>query len=100
MSYYYPFFHTRPEKPYNGYSIIGTKDPVLDKMLEDVAGETSFIKRRAKFKQVVLYVREKVLLLPYVSPIHVTVWSDKLKNIEPLEHFQVERSFMNAWLDT
>jgi peptide/nickel transport system substrate-binding protein len=99
MGYYYSWFHTDPAKPWNGYAPIGIKDPEMDKLLDDVAQESDFMKRKEKFKKVVLRVQEKVHLLPYVSPVGVTVWTNKLKNFKPLEYFQPERALMEAWLE-
>ncbi len=99
MGFYYSWFHTDPAKPWNGYSPIGMKDPVIDKLLDDVAEESDFVKRRAKFKKVVLRVQEKAYLLPYVSPVGATVWSDKLKNFKPLEYFAAENALVEAWLE-
>jgi ABC-type transport system substrate-binding protein len=100
MGYYYGWFHTDPAKPWNGYAPIGTKDPFLDKLLDAVAEESDFTKRKEKFKEVVLYVQDKVLLIPYLSPVNASVWSTKLKGMDPLKYFHVARCLREAWLET
>lgn len=100
MGHYYGALHSDPAEPYNGFTPgTGFKDPVLDKMLDAVAGEPDFVKRKALFRKVVMRTREKAYLLPYVSPVGATVWNKKVKNIKPLEYFDIMQSMAEAWLD-
>jgi peptide/nickel transport system substrate-binding protein len=100
QSFYYAHLHTDPAKPYNGYSpALGVKDTVLDILLDDVAKESDFVKRREKFRKVVLRTQEKAYLLPYVSPLGANVWVDKIKNFHPLKYFHTFQAFAEAWLE-
>jgi peptide/nickel transport system substrate-binding protein len=99
MQYYYGWFHTDPAKPWNGYAPSGIKDTVMDILLDDVAKESDFVKRRENFKKVVQRVQEKVYILPYVSPLGANVWVKELKNFYPLKYFHTFQAFTEAWLE-
>ncbi|MBW1699705.1 MAG: ABC transporter substrate-binding protein [Deltaproteobacteria bacterium] len=99
--YYYLFLHTDPAKPSNGYApSTGVKDPIMDKLLEEQAGEIDLKKRRAAFKKVVLRCNEKAYLIPYVATIGSDGWSTKLKNFKPWEYFSPQQAFREAWLES
>jgi peptide/nickel transport system substrate-binding protein len=100
LNFYYGYLHTDPAEPYNGRSpALGIKDPEMDKLLDEVAAESNFEKRKKLFKKVVLRTQEKAYLLPYVSPIGARVWSKKLKNFKPIEYFTPEAAMVEAWLE-
>jgi ABC-type transport system substrate-binding protein len=100
MGMYYGYLHTDPAQPYNGRSpASGIKDPEMDKLLDDVATEDNFAKRKVMFKKVVLRSREKAYWLPYVSVIGARVWNKKLKNFKPMDYFTPESALVEAWLD-
>jgi len=100
MNFYYPYLHTDPAKPYLGYSpSLGVKDPIMDKLLDDMAGETDLIKRKAKFKKVVLRSNEQSYFLPYQMNCGSNVWTTKLKNFKPWNYFYPEEGFQEAWLE-
>ncbi|MBI4765345.1 MAG: ABC transporter substrate-binding protein [Deltaproteobacteria bacterium] len=100
MGFYYGYLHTDPAEPYNGRSpALGVKDPELDKLLDEVAGENVFAKRKQLFKKVVLRAQEKAYWLPYVSVVGAKVWTRKLKNFKPLDYFTPEAALVEAWLD-
>jgi peptide/nickel transport system substrate-binding protein len=100
MGQYYGNLHTDPVDPWNGRSpALGIKDPEIDKLLDEVATEDNFGKRKAIFKKVVLRSQEKAYWLPYVSVIGVRVLSRKLKNYKPLDYFHPEGALVEAWLD-
>jgi len=99
--YYYLFLHTDPAKPSNGYApSTGVKDPIMDKLLEEQAGEIDLKKRRAAFKKVVLRCNEKAYLIPYVVTIGSDGWSTKLKNFKPWEYFHPQQAFRETWLES
>ncbi len=100
MQFYYSSLHTDPAPPYNGRSpALGVKDPELDKLLDEVATEDNFEKRKKVFKKVVLRSREKAYWLPYVSVITSRAWTKKLNNYKPLDYFFPESALAEAWLD-
>jgi peptide/nickel transport system substrate-binding protein len=97
---YYPGLHTDPAEPYNGFSpMLGVKDPEMDKLLDEMAAESNFEKRRQKFKKCVLRAKEKAYFLPYAVEVGTRVWSKKLKNNKPMDHFFPEKALAEAWLD-
>lgn len=99
MNFYYPYLHTDPAKPYLGYSPgMGVKDPIMDKLLEDMAGETDLKKRKAKFKKVVLRSNEQAYFIPYLMIVGAYAWSTKLKNFKPWNYFYPEEAFRETWL--
>ena len=101
MGFFYAYLHTDPAEPYNGRSPgLGVKDPELDKLLDELAAEDNFEKRKIIFRKVFLRVREKAYYLPYVSTILTRVWNKKLKNFKPLDYFTPEAALVEAWLDT
>ena len=98
---YYPFLHTDPAPPNYGFSpAVGLKDPEMDKLLDDMAAENNFQKRRQKFKKCVLYAKEKAFWLPYAVEIGYRVWNKKLNNYKPLDYFFPEKALVEAWLET
>jgi peptide/nickel transport system substrate-binding protein len=99
MSYYYPWMHTDPAEPWNGHTPCGFIDPEMDKMLEAVAAESNFVKRKKLLKKVVIRAREKAYILPYVSPVGATVWNKRVKNVKPLEYFHTMQGMAEVWLD-
>lgn len=100
MGYYYGSLRTDPAEPFNGRSpALGIKDPEMDKLLDEVAAEDNFEKRKKIFKKVVLRSQEKAYWLPYVSPIEMRIWSLKLKNFKPEEYFTPEAALAETWLD-
>jgi peptide/nickel transport system substrate-binding protein len=99
MGFYYGWGHTDPAKPWNGFSPFGVKDTELDKLLDGVAEESDFRKRKEIFKKVVLRVREKAYNLPYVSPVGATVWNKRVKNVKPLDYFHLMQGMAEVWLD-
>jgi peptide/nickel transport system substrate-binding protein len=101
MGFYYNLLHTDPASPWDGYSPnLGVKDPELDKLLDEVAAEDNFAKRKKIFKKVVLRVKEKAYLLPYVTVINARVWTKKLQNYKPLEYFYSEEALAESWLES
>jgi peptide/nickel transport system substrate-binding protein len=99
MNRYYSILHTDPAKPYLGYSYaLGVKDPIMDELLEDMAGEIDIQKRKAKFKKVVLRCNEQSYVLPYLKNIITNAWSSKLKNFKPWNYFCPEEAFKEAWI--
>jgi peptide/nickel transport system substrate-binding protein len=100
MNFYYPSLHTDPAEPFNGRSpSLGIKDPEMDKLLDAMAGENSFEKRKAAFKKVVLRSQEKAYWLPYVTPVGARIWNKKIKNFKPDDYFTPEAALVEAWLD-
>jgi ABC-type transport system substrate-binding protein len=100
MNYYYPYLHTDPAEPYNGRSpALGVKDPEMDKLLEAMAGENNFDKRKAAFKKAFLRSEEKAYWLPYLTPVGARVWGKRLKNFKPEEYFTPEAALVEAWLE-
>ncbi len=71
----------------------------MDKLLDEVAAEDVFEKRRKIFKKVVLRSQEKAYWLPYVAVINARVWNKKLKNYKPQDYFHPEAALVEAWLD-
>ena len=101
MNFYYYCLHTDPAEPYNGRTpSLGIKDPEMDKLLDAVAGENNFEKRKALFKKVVLRSQEKAYWLPYVIPVGARIWNKKLKNFKPDDYFTPESALVEAWLET
>jgi len=98
IQFYYHYLHTDPVKPYNGFSPLGLKDPVMDKLLDDMAGETDVAKRRKVFKEVVLRSNEKVYWIPIVAFIAANGWSTKVQNFRPWDYFWPEQAFREAWV--
>ncbi|MBW1709580.1 MAG: ABC transporter substrate-binding protein [Deltaproteobacteria bacterium] len=99
--FYYLFLHTEAAKPSNGYApSTGVKDPIMDKLLEEQAGEIDIKKRRAAFKKVVLYNNEKAYLLPYAAAIGSDGWTMKLKNFRPWDYFMPQQAFRETWLES
>ncbi|MBW2060068.1 MAG: ABC transporter substrate-binding protein [Deltaproteobacteria bacterium] len=97
----FDWLHTDQEKPYNGYApVTGLKDPVLDKLLDQVAAEDDFKKRRDLFKKAVLRIQDQAEILPYLSPIYGWGWTDKLKNVDPNKYFWPEQALREAWLES
>ncbi len=96
MHVYYRWGRRKPGKSLNRF---GVNDPVLDNLLDQVAAEINFVKRKQIFKQVVLRVREKAYLLPYVSRAGAIVWTQRLQNVQPLDHFHFGEAMAAAWLD-
>jgi hypothetical protein len=68
-------------------------------LLDDVAAEPVFIKRKALFRKVVLRMQEQAHLIPLYCPVRGWGWSNKLKNFNPIEYYQMEKAFTEAWLD-
>jgi peptide/nickel transport system substrate-binding protein len=100
MGQYYSNLHTDPADPWNGRSpTLGIKDPEMDKLLDELAAEDVFEKRKQIFRKVVLRSQEKAYWLPYLSVIGVRVWNTKLKNFKPMEYFYPESALVEAWLD-
>jgi peptide/nickel transport system substrate-binding protein len=122
MSFYYPYLHTDHAKPYLGYSPgLGVKDPIMDELLDDMAGETDLQKRKAKFKKVVLSddmagetdlqkrkakfkkvvlrSNEQTYLVPYMMIVGAYAWSTRLKNFTPWNYFYPEEAFRETWLE-
>jgi peptide/nickel transport system substrate-binding protein len=101
MSMYYPSLHTDPAPPYRGYSqLLGVKDPTMDQLLDDMAGEIDLKKRKDKFKKVVQRCNEMSYCLPYGIPIGANVWRPRLKNFKPDNYFQPEQAFKEAWVES
>jgi peptide/nickel transport system substrate-binding protein len=99
MHFYYGNLHTDPAKPYNGFApVTGIKDPVMDELLDEVASETDFQKRKAVFKKVVMRCNEKAYIIPYLTVVGGTGWTDKLKNFKPWEYFYPSQALREAWL--
>jgi peptide/nickel transport system substrate-binding protein len=100
MQFYYGYLHTDPVKPYSGFApVSGAKDPIMDELLDDVAAETDFKKRKAKFKKVVLRSNEQAYLIPYMLPVVAVAWSKKLNNFKPWNYYYPEQAFREAWLE-
>lgn len=101
MGFYYGLGHTDPAEPFNGYSgSLWIKDPDLDKLLDDMAAETDLMKRKVKFKKVVLRFNEKSYAIPYGWAVQGPVWrTDKLKNFKPMNYFFPEQAFREAWVE-
>jgi ABC-type transport system substrate-binding protein len=99
MGFYYGWGHTDPAAPWNGFSPFGVKDAELDRLLDAVAEESDFKKRKEIFRKVVLRVREKAYNLPYVSPVGATVWNKRVKNVKPLDYFHVMQAMAEVWLE-
>ncbi|MBW2086278.1 MAG: hypothetical protein JRI54_09695, partial [Deltaproteobacteria bacterium] len=97
--FYHYYLHTRPEKPYDGYALLGGKDKVMDQLLDDMAGEVDFQKRKAKFKKVVLRCNEKAYIIPYGNSVSVAGWSEKVKNFKPQNYYFPEQAFREAWIE-
>lgn len=101
MSMYYPYLHTDPAKPYDGYSPgLGVKDPDMDRLLDDMAAEIDLKKRKEKFKNVVLRSNDMSYCLPYGLPIQGPVWRPRLKNFKPYDYFLPEQAFKEAWVES
>jgi len=101
MQMYYDCLHTDPAPPYNGYSAyLGVQDSTMDQLLDDMAGEIDFKKRKAKFKEVVLEAIEQAYFIPLYLDIRGDAWSKKLKNFHPERYYYSECAFREAWLDT
>ncbi len=88
MNFYYPYLHTDPAEPYLGRSpALGIKNPEMDKLLEAMAGENNFDKRKAAFKKVFLRSQEKTYWLPYLTPVSAVAWGKRgLRNFKPEEY--------------
>ncbi len=71
----------------------------MDKLLDEVATEGVFEKRKKTFKKVLLRSQEKAYWLPYVAPVNVRVWNKRLKNYKPLDYFFSEAALVEAWLE-
>ncbi|MBW1709199.1 MAG: ABC transporter substrate-binding protein [Deltaproteobacteria bacterium] len=100
MNFYYYYLHGRPEKPWDGYGILGAKDEIMNQLLDDMAGEINPKKRKAKFKKVVLRSNELGYFIPYGEPITVNGWNEKLKNFKPWNYYFPEEGFREVWIDT
>lgn len=103
MHSYYLNMHTSPDKPYSGQApVTGINDPVMDKLLDQVAAENDLGKRKAIFKKVVQRNIDKAYVLPYMTYVTADAWTDKLKNFSPGDqfHHMAPRGFKDAWLDT
>jgi peptide/nickel transport system substrate-binding protein len=100
MNFYYQYLHTEPAKPYNGFApSTGVKDPELDKLLDDMAGEIDLNKRKKKFKKVVQHCNDKAYLIPYMMNIGSSGWADRIKNFKPLDYYIPVMAFRDAWVD-
>ena len=42
---------------------------------------------------------DKAYLLPTTTTINASVWSDRLQNCNPLDYFQPEQAFTQAWVN-
>jgi len=99
MGKHFGYMHTDPVKPWMGYSpVLGLKDPVMDKLLDEMAAEIDIKKRRAKFKEVVLRMNDQAYLIPYMAVIGSSGWSTKLKNYKPWNYAWPEQAFREAWI--
>lgn len=100
MHHYYTYLHTDPVEPYKGHApVTGVKDPEMDKLLEAVAAETNLGKRRIAFRKVVERCNEQAYLIPYMMYGDALAWSTRLKNFHPLNYYQPEQAFVDAWLE-
>jgi ABC-type transport system substrate-binding protein len=101
MHFYYPNLHTDPAEPYSGFApVTGIKDTVMDLLLDEVASETDFQRRKEIFKKVVARCQEKAYILPYLTVVGAIGWTDKLKNCKPWEYFYPTQALREAWLET
>ncbi|MCG6909075.1 MAG: ABC transporter substrate-binding protein [Deltaproteobacteria bacterium] len=101
MSRYYGFLHTDNTKTTQGYSFgSAVKDPEMDRMLDDMAAEIDVMKRREKFKEIVLRTKEKAYFLPYMRYALANGWSKKVKNFHPENYYIAEQAFREAWLES
>jgi peptide/nickel transport system substrate-binding protein len=100
MHHYYTYLHTDPVKPYNGHApVTGIKDPEMDRLLDEMAAETNLARRRKKFKKVVERCNEQAYLIPYMDTIGALAWSTRVKNFAPLNYYQPEQAFVDAWVE-
>jgi len=99
MDFVYPWLHTDPAKPWDGFAPCGVKEPDLDKMLDDMAAESDFVKRKAIFKKIIQRFQDQAYLIPLLSPVGASGWTDKLKNFNPEEYFHPFEAFREAWLE-
>jgi peptide/nickel transport system substrate-binding protein len=101
MNKVYPWLHTTPDKPFNGYApVSGAKDPYMDKLLDDQASEIDFQKRKAKFKKVVQYANDESYMINYWKEILCYAWSDRLNNFKPLNYYYPEQAFVETWVES
>ena len=102
MQAYYGLGHTPKdptEKPWEGYSSRGIKDPKMDKLLDDFAAASSLEERKRTIRKVIFYYREKAYVLPYAWQITGPVWNSKrLKNFHPEDYALPEQAFAKAWV--
>lgn len=101
MNKMYTQLHTDPIEPLNGYAAVtGVKDPYLDKLLDDQAGELDFQKRKAIFKKIVQYSNDQAYMIHYWKEILSCAWSDRLKNFKPLDYYFPEQAFVETWVES
>ena len=99
MGKHFGYMHTDPMKPYDGFApATGIKDPIMDKLLDEMAAEIDIKKRRAKFKEIVLRMNEQVYFIPYAATIGSNGWTTKLKNFKPWNYAWPEQAFREAWI--
>ena len=100
MNFYFRTLHTDPAEPYNGYSrSLGIKDEEMDQLLDQVAEEIDFEKRKLIFKDIVQRSADKAYWLPNNQVVISSVWSDKLKNFNPSKYYHPQQAFIEAWMD-
>jgi peptide/nickel transport system substrate-binding protein len=95
----YYWLHTDSAKPWNGFAPIGVKDKEFDRLLDLVAAESNFAKRRKIFKKVALRMQEQANILPYVSPVGATVWNKRVMIDNPLNYFSIHQAIARSWLN-
>jgi peptide/nickel transport system substrate-binding protein len=103
MSADYALGHTPKdpaEKPWEGYSSRGIKDPKMDKLLDDFAAADGIEERKATYRKVLMYYREKAYVTPLAWQITGPVWNSKrLKNFRPMDYALPEQAFAKAWVE-
>ena len=101
MSYYDFFLHTDKASKNNGRApVTGIKDPVMDKLLDEMAAEMNMQKRRAIFKKVVLRAEDKAYFFTYLQMVLANAWTKKLQNFTPSNYYIPEQGFREAWLES
>ncbi|MBT4263145.1 MAG: ABC transporter substrate-binding protein [Deltaproteobacteria bacterium] len=102
MTGYYSLGHTPKdplEKPWEGYSSRGIKDARMDKLLDNFAAADGIEARKATFRKVHEYYREKAYVTPMAWQITGPVWNSKrLKNFRPQDYALPEQAFAKAWV--
>lgn len=100
MHHYFAYLRTDPVKPYLGHApVTGIKDPEMDALLDEMAAEIDLKERRKKFRKVVERCNEQAYLIPYMVNLGALSWSTRVKNFRPLEFYNPEQAFVDAWVE-